>query len=184
MKKFLILDRDEVLNVMPVEMKYITSPKDVQLKKANIEGLKNLQDLNLRIIVASNQRGIGLGIMNTKDVDNVNNEINKQLSKFNLKVEKFFYCPHRILDNCSCRKPKPGLLYSAASEFKFNLADCIFIGDMPTDCFAGLGAGCRTILLSDQNNELEFIENNGFLGAYSNISLASKVIRAFYSSLE
>lgn len=184
MEKFLILDRDEVINVMPSGMKYIKTPNDVKLKDINIEGLKSLRDLNLRIIVASNQRGVGLGTMTNLEVDSVNKSINNKLSKHGLKVEKFFYCPHQNLDECNCRKPKPGLLYAAAKEFKIILSNCIFIGDMPSDCYAGLRAGCKTILLSNEEPDLEFIKNERFLGAYPNMVLASKVIRSFYTSLK
>jgi D-glycero-D-manno-heptose 1,7-bisphosphate phosphatase len=152
----------------------------VVLKEKNIFGLQSLKSLELKILVASNQRGIGLGLISRDEVDNVNKEINNQLKKFNIQIEKFFYCPHRNLDNCDCRKPKPGLLNAAAQEFNFNLKNSIFIGDMPSDCYAGILADCGTILLSKDRPDQEISEHKNFLGNFPSLLEASETIKKFY----
>lgn len=183
MQHYLILDRDEVLNEMPAGMKYLKSPNDVVLKKENILGLQNLQPLKLKILVASNQRGIGLGLVTKEEVDAVNQEINRQLNKFNLQVEKFFYCPHKNLDNCNCRKPRPGMLREASNDFGFQLEDSIFGGDMTSDCYAGIRSGCKTILLNTHQPDQELSESKSFLGVFPSLLSASETIKEFYLNI-
>jgi D-glycero-D-manno-heptose 1,7-bisphosphate phosphatase len=180
MNQFLILDRDQVLNHMPIGQKYITSPNGIRLIKKNVQGLKKLSSNNLKIIVATNQRCIGLGIISISELNSIHFELSTQLLKNGVKILEFFYCPHTILDACNCRKPQPGLLEAASKKYNFKLKDSIFIGDAESDCYAGIKAGSKVIHLTDRKTDEEIKSNNNYLGSFSDIDAAKETIDKFY----
>jgi histidinol phosphatase-like enzyme len=71
----------------------------------------------------------------------------KEIEDFGGEIKGVFYCTHREEDNCSCRKPKTGLIKRAVGERKVNLRDTFFIGDSLKDIETGKNAGCKTILV-------------------------------------
>ena len=73
------------------------------------------------------------------------------------RIDDVFLCPHHPDDNCSCRKPKPGLLLQAAEKYKLDLTQCLFIGDSVTDFQAAAAVGCQSILVKSgrQGAQLE-----------------------------
>lgn len=108
------------------------------------------------VVVVSNQRGVARGIMAEKVVHQINDEINKKLAKFNTSIEKFYSCFHDDLDNCDCRKPKPGLLLKAAKELEIDLSSSWMIGDSLSDKEAALSAGLK-------KSHIVIINSNGSL---------------------
>jgi len=151
--KAIFLDKDGTL--IP-DVPYNINPALISIEKNSIEGLKALQKAGFRLIVISNQPGIGLGYFNQDSLMIVEQTIKALLSERGVHLEAFFYCPHIDSDNCSCRKPKPGMLLKAAEELNINLAASWMIGDILNDMEAGRKAGCKTILI-DNGNETEWI---------------------------
>ena len=114
MKKVIFLDRDGTINV---EKSYLHKWEDFEFEKNAIEGLKELKDLGYEFIVVTNQSGIGRGYYTEEDLINLNNEMTKKLKEFGINILECFYCPHhpekgigKYKVDCSCRKPKPGML--------------------------------------------------------------------------
>ena len=145
----IFLDRDGTLNFDPG---YIHQPEKVQLLDGVIPGLKRLQG-HYRFVVISNQSGIARGYHGHDEVIAVNERIEELLELHNLKIERFYYCPHVPDDNCPCRKPKPNLLYKAVDELGGDINNSWMIGDKPSDIGAGKAAGARTVFLS--GNDIE-----------------------------
>jgi len=125
-----------------------------------VEGLRKLNRAGLAIIVVTNQSGIGRGLFTEGDLAAVHARLQKELEASGVKLCAIYYCPHLPEDDCSCRKPRPGLLLRAASEMELDLSSCFMIGDRELDLLAGRAAGTQTILVSSkQSQELTDLEH-------------------------
>ena len=142
-KVALFLDRDGVINVSPKEHDYVKSLSEFKLIEEIVPILKKYQDMGYLLIVVTNQRGLSLGLLNEKDLSEIHNEMKKQLEQYGVKIDAIYFCGHGIEDNCGCRKPRPGMLLKAASDFDIDLEKSIIIGDKETDIQAGGSAGCK-----------------------------------------
>jgi D-glycero-D-manno-heptose 1,7-bisphosphate phosphatase len=142
------LDRDGTLNIDPG---YLGDPSKVELFPDTGKALYSLKKLNFKLIVISNQSGIARGLITSEMVESVNSKINLKLSRFNVQIDAFYYCPFHpefsSKEECLCRKPSPRLVFDAAKEFEINLKKSYFIGDTVTDIECGMNAGLKTILV-------------------------------------
>lgn len=150
MRKIIFLDRDGVINRDPAEKKYVTCWSDFEFLPCAIETLKKLNKHGYDIIVASNQAGISRGLFTLKDLELINDKMLETLAKEGAGIKATYYCHHHDEDNCSCRKPKTGLLTRAIDDSgieKFRWQDTYFIGDGKVDVEAGKKLGMKTILV-------------------------------------
>lgn len=143
--KAVFLDRDGTINHDPPS--YVSSPKDFKFIPETLSALKILSKSDYKIIIVSNQSGIGRGYFKEKDVENLHKWMLGQLKKKGIRIDKIYYCPHREEDNCGCRKPKPGMILSASKEFGLNLNKSWIIGNEIKDVQVGREANVRTIKL-------------------------------------
>jgi D-glycero-D-manno-heptose 1,7-bisphosphate phosphatase len=125
---------------------YINDPSQVELMPGAADLLSDLLDRGLKIIVVSNQSGIGRGFITNHQAALVHREFLAALERAGTRVDATLYCPHAPEEDCSCRKPKPGLLLEAAERYCIDLERSVMIGDKLSDCEAGERAGCRSIL--------------------------------------
>ena len=158
--KAVFLDRDGVINI---DKSYIHKIEDFELLDKVVEGLKLLR--NFKLIIITNQSGIGRGYYTKKDFLVFNNHLKNELLKEGIKINKTYFCPHKPEDNCECRKPKIGLIKQAENDFNLDLSKCFLIGDRETDIITGKNAGCKTILIKRENvsfinGKPDFIANN------------------------
>jgi D-glycero-D-manno-heptose 1,7-bisphosphate phosphatase len=100
------------------------------------------------LIVVSNQRGVSRGLVSCATLSTIESRIQEALAEHSCHVEAFKYCVHDLDTRCDCRKPRPGLLVSAAAEMGLDLRRSWMVGDTDEDMEAGSSAGCRTILLT------------------------------------
>ncbi len=153
-ERAVFLDRD---NTIIENDGYLGDPSKVKLLPGAATALASIRGLGYRLIVVSNQSGVGRGMFKETDVEAVNDEMSRQLKeKAGAYIDASYYCPYHpeatIADyklDHDWRKPKPGMLKQAAADFSLDLAQCWMIGDAPRDIAAGDAAGCRTILLRD-----------------------------------
>jgi D-glycero-D-manno-heptose 1,7-bisphosphate phosphatase len=153
------LDKDGTL----VEnVPYNVDPGQIRLTEGAVEGLKLLHSAGFKLIVVSNQSGVARGLFKESALVQVEDHLRQVLTDAGVPLDGFYYCPHhpdgRIRDytiNCMCRKPRPGMLFTAAREHKINLASSWIIGDILDDIEAGRRADLNTILL-DMGNETEW----------------------------
>jgi len=142
MTKAILIDRDGVL---VEDIGYHHKLEDFKLVPNAVEGLKLLKDYKL--IIVTNQSGIGRGYFTIKDFENFNNHLIQELKKHNIKIEKTYFCPHKPEDNCDCRKPKTKFLKKAEKEFRIDLKKSFVIGDKKEDIEMGKNVGCKTVLV-------------------------------------
>lgn len=149
MARAVFLDRDGVINVRPPESLYITSVDDLVIAEGVAESIAKLNASGFRVIVATNQRCIARGLVTAEDVARIHHKLMEIVGNGGGLIDAIFMCPHDYADNCECRKPKPGMLLKAASQYSIDLAESWMIGDSATDIAAGQAAGCRTLLVGD-----------------------------------
>jgi D-glycero-D-manno-heptose 1,7-bisphosphate phosphatase len=135
--------------VQPPEHEYVTRIEEFELIPGAVEGLARLAGCGLALVIASNQRGVGRGLISEDILQATEELLQGSLEPHGVSVAGFYYCPHLIDDDCDCRKPKPGLLFDAARELDLDLKASWMIGDSATDIEAGGAAGCRTAYLGE-----------------------------------
>ena len=151
-KKAIFFDRDGVLN--KERKNYVKTIEELEIFPNIIEPIQKLKNSGFVIIVITNQSAINRGLTTHKNVNEIHLIIQKYLQQNGIMIDKFYYCPHRPDENCNCRKPKPGLFFKAADEFKLNLNLSWMIGNNDTDTQAAITAGCKAIQIT-ANNDLE-----------------------------
>lgn len=149
--KVIFLDRDGVINKYPGDFEYVKSWGEFSFLPKVKDALKRLSDNGFKIFVISNQAGVSKGIYSMEALDLITNNMLQELSKDHIHIDGVYYCIHRKEENCSCRKPKTGLIDKAFREVvksNLNSSDTrYFIGDTIQDVQAGREAGLKTILI-------------------------------------
>jgi D-glycero-D-manno-heptose 1,7-bisphosphate phosphatase len=151
MRHAIFLDRDGVINKALIKNGLPFSPRtinDFEILPGVEKALNLFHDLGFLNIVATNQPDIARCLMS----EQILNEMH-DLIRLNLVVDDIFVCPHDDSENCSCRKPKPGMILDAAAKWGIDLTNSYFIGDTWKDIHAGRAAGCATVLLECPYNE-------------------------------
>jgi len=157
-QKYIILDRDGVINKKAPKAKYIKSWDQWEWLPGAKDAIKLLTENNYSIILITNQAGIARGMMSEKDLDLIHNSMNKEINIIGGKITKIYYCPHGWNEGCECRKPNPGMLFNAQRDYNFDLTETFFIGDDIRDEEAGIKAGCKTILVNDNKSLLDIVK--------------------------
>ena len=129
---------------------YNVDPALVQLAPGAPQALARLSMAGFRLIVVSNQSGIGDGRFAAAALLAVERRIQALLAPA-AAIDAFYYCPHSRSAGCGCRKPSPGLLLRAAAEHGIDLGRSWLVGDILDDVEAGRRAGCRAALIANGN---------------------------------
>ena len=140
----LFIDRDGTINE---EIEYLSDPKDFRLYPRVMAALKKAQDAGFKIVIVTNQAGIGLGYFSKEDFYKVNKEMLKAASKAGVLIDRVYYSPHGKAEKSSCRKPEPGMLIRGINELNLIAEQSFMIGDKTADIEAGRRAGVKTILV-------------------------------------
>jgi D-glycero-D-manno-heptose 1,7-bisphosphate phosphatase len=122
---------------------YCSDPQQVKLFPRIAEALKRLKSHGFKLIIITNQSGIGRGFFSLEQYRAVEAEISRQLG--NDLVDATYFCPHNPDDGCNCRKPESGMILQAAQEHRVDLRRSFLIGDKESDAECGQNAGVRTI---------------------------------------
>lgn len=148
MKKTVVfLDRDGVINRYPGDGKYVTHLKAFRFLPRVKKAIALLTACKYPIFIISNQAGVAKGLYTVEDLDRITGYMLNELSRHKAKVDKVYYCTHRNEDNCSCRKPKAGLIKKALDGRDIDLKNSFFVGDTIRDVQTARAAGCRSILV-------------------------------------
>jgi len=145
------LDRDGTINI---EKNYLYRVEDFELLPGASEGIALLCRAGYRIIVVSNQSGVGRGYYTEADVQHLHQHLDQILKQSGAVVDAYYYCPHHpeqgigeYRSACACRKPLPGMIIQAAADLDIDLARSFMIGDKLADVHAGTAAGCTPLLV-------------------------------------
>jgi D-glycero-D-manno-heptose 1,7-bisphosphate phosphatase len=149
--KLIILDRDGVINYDSDA--YIKSPAEWKPLPGSIEAMARLNRNGFRIVVATNQSGIGRGLFDMATLNAMNDKMMELVFRQGGRVDALFFCPHTADENCECRKPKTGMFEEIARRFDTDLAGVPCVGDSLRDLQAGAAMGCQTILVMTGKGE-------------------------------
>ncbi|ATE58668.1 D-glycero-beta-D-manno-heptose 1,7-bisphosphate 7-phosphatase [Thauera sinica] len=144
-KKLIILDRDGVINVDSEQ--FIKSPDEWKPIPGSLEAIARLNQWGWRVVVASNQSGVGRGLFGMDMLNAINEKMVKSLAQVGGRLDAIFFCPHAADSTCDCRKPKPGLMRQIAERFNVDLAGVPCVGDSLRDLQAGMATGCTPYLV-------------------------------------
>ena len=147
MKPAIFLDRDGTINR---NVGYLSEPEKFELLPNALEGLKKMRDMGYRLVIVTNQGGIGLGYFTKEDFYQVNKKMLAQVSEADIMLDKIYFCPHSKAENCPCRKPAIGLVKRAKQELNIDLSHSYFIGDSHIDIETGAISGMKTILIESE----------------------------------
>ncbi len=153
------LDKDGTL---VEDLPYNVDPQRVRLAPDAVASLARLQAQGYRLAVISNQSGVARGRFGERALRTLERHLRDRFAQAGVTLSGVYWCPHhpdgvvpRYAIECTCRKPRPGLLWRAARDLEVDLTRSWMIGDILDDVEAGRRAGCRTVLL-DNGHETEW----------------------------
>lgn len=143
--KLIILDRDGVINADSDQ--FIKSPDEWKPIPGSLEAIARLNQWGWRVVVASNQSGVGRGLFGMDTLNAINDKMVRSLAQAGGRLDAIFFCPHAADSTCDCRKPKSGLVQQIAERFNVDLTGVPCVGDSLRDLQAGVSMGCEPYLV-------------------------------------
>lgn len=143
--KLVILDRDGVINVD--SDKYIKSPAEWQPIPGSIEAIARLHQGGFRVVVATNQSGIGRGLFDMSTFNAMNDKMMEMVFRQGGRIDALFFCPHTDAENCHCRKPRTGMFEEIAARYHMELKGVPCVGDAIRDLQAAEAVGGQPVLV-------------------------------------
>ena len=145
MKRFVILDRDGVINRDSAS--FVKTEDEWIPEEGSVEAIAMLTLARIPVFIATNQSAVGRGIISDLDLQKINTKMMKMVVEAGGEISDIKYCPNLPSAVCDCRKPKPGLLNQIFVENKLKGSDGFFVGDAATDLQAAKLAGCNPVLV-------------------------------------
>jgi D-glycero-D-manno-heptose 1,7-bisphosphate phosphatase len=155
--KAVFLDRDGVINKKIIG-DYVKCWEEFEFLSGVKEAIKLLNQANFKVIIITNQAGIGRGVMNESQLQMIHQKMLDELQTDGAKIDAIYYCPHHPDDNCNCRKPKTGMLKQADKDFNIDFKNSWMIGDESKDIEAGKKMGCKTYMVTKDKGLLQVVK--------------------------
>lgn len=143
-KAAVFLDRDGTINEDPG---YLYRPEELAVIPGAAEAIRALNRAGMKVIVVSNQSGVGRGYFTDADVHAVNERLIEIIGQGGALIDAIYYCNHHPEDDCSCRKPKTGLVEAAATEHSIELSRSYVVGDKASDIELARNSGAKGVLV-------------------------------------
>lgn len=145
------LDRDGTINE---DVSFLNRLSDLRLFPWSADAIRLLNRAGFCAVVTTNQSGVGRGLIPERFIRTVHDEIDARLARAGARIERYFYCPHHpdqaigaYRQVCECRKPRPGMILTAAREMGLDLTRSVVVGDRRLDVASGHAAGVRAVLV-------------------------------------
>ena len=144
----LFLDRDGVIN-RRIPGSYVKDCSAFEFLEGSLEAVIGFRDLFTRIVVVTNQQGIGKGIMTTEDLNEVHDHMLKAINSAGGHIDKVYHCPKLASLNPRCRKPNPGMGEKAQADFpEIQFKESVMVGDSLSDMEFGIRLGMTTVFIT------------------------------------
>jgi len=143
MHKAVFLDRDGVINI---EKNYLYKIEDFEFINGVFESLLHLQNLNYKLFIITNQSGIGRAYYTKDDFDKLTRWMIEKFNLENINILQVEFCPHGPNDNCSCRKPKTGMIDNILKNHDIDLSNSWLIGDKTSDIKCAKNANIKNTI--------------------------------------
>ena len=158
-QKAVFLDRDGTINKY---VGFLRNIDDFELIDGVAGAIRKINEFGYLAVVVTNQPVIARGEVSVEELEEIHNKMETLLGKEGAYLDAIYYCPHHphkgdegerpeLKIDCTCRKPKPGMLVKAAEDFNISLSQSWMVGDGENDIKAGQNAGCRTALIGHES---------------------------------
>ena len=143
--KLIIIGRDGILNRFRDD--HVKDPAEWEPLPGALQAVARLNHAGWHVVVATNQAGIGRGMIDMAAVNAVHRHMMKLLAAHGGRLDAVFFCPHTPEDECGCRKPLPGMMREVGERYGVDLAQVPMVADTLRDLQAAQAAGCRPHLV-------------------------------------
>jgi histidinol-phosphate phosphatase family protein len=148
----LFLDRDGVIN-QKKENDYVKSWEEFIFLDGSLEAISIMSNIFCRIIVVTNQRGIGRGIFSLEELNSIHKKMISTIELNSGKIDKIYFCTE-VSDQSECRKPNSGMAFEAKSDFdEIEFEKSIIVGDSKSDMEFGKKLGFKRVLINSNNSK-------------------------------
>lgn len=153
MNKAVFLDRDGVINRKRDD--YVKNTSELVILPDASKAIKLLNENNYLVIIITNQSAINRGIITHGILAEIHELMKKEIGKYGAHIDAIYYCPHKPDENCSCRKPKTGLIEKAISDYSISIDFSWLVGDSESDTLAAAKIGIKAIQMEQDTSLLE-----------------------------
>lgn len=143
--KLIILGRDGILNTYRDD--HVKAPEEWEPIDGALEAVARLNHAGWHVVVATNQAGIGRGMIDMASLNAVHVQMNQRVQAAGGRIDAVFFCPHTPEDQCDCRKPRPGLMLDIGKRYGIELHHVPMACDTLRDLQAAQAAGCEPHLI-------------------------------------
>ncbi len=153
-KRTLFLDRDGVINVR-LPGAYVQEPEQFEFVEGSIDAIIKARHHFDRIVVVTNQQGIGKELMTEEDLSKVHQKMLDQIKEKGGQIDAVFHCPNLAAENAICRKPNPGMALQAKATFpEIEFKKSVMVGDSVSDMLFGKRLGMKTVLIKSNPDQV------------------------------
>ena len=157
--RLIILDRDGVIN--HDSDLFIKTPDEWRPIPGSLEAIARLNHAGYRVVVATNQSGVGRGLLDITTLNAIHERMHRSLAQVGGRVDAIFFCPHSADSQCECRKPRPGMLLEIGRRFRVEMNGVPCIGDSPRDLASADAVGAQPMLVLTGKGE-KTLRDGGF----------------------
>ena len=158
-QKLIVLDRDGVINHDSDQ--FIKSPDEWTPIPGSLEAIARLNQAGYRVVVATNQSGIGRGLFDISMLNAIHNKMHRALAQAGGRIDAVFFCPHSGDSQCECRQPRAGMLQEIGRRFGVDLTGVPALGDSLRDLQAAETVGAQPMLMLTGKGE-KTLREGGF----------------------
>ncbi len=156
--KLIVLDRDGVINRQSDD-EYIKAVDEWIPIEGSIEAIARLHQAGYRVIVVTNQSGIARGLLTVENLHSIHECMHQTVAAGGGRIDAVFICPHKPDDDCSCRKPRPGMLHSVMERLDTELTGVPLVGDSLRDVQSAMVVGALPVLVRTGHGARTLEEN-------------------------
>ncbi|MFQ6069557.1 MAG: D-glycero-beta-D-manno-heptose 1,7-bisphosphate 7-phosphatase [Candidatus Aminicenantales bacterium] len=150
-KRAVFLDRDGTINV---DVGYPNDYNQIDIYPYSFEAIKKLNKAGLLVVIITNQSGVGRGLIRESDLQSIHQKMKEVFASHHAYIDGIYYCPHYVSSthpaygkDCTCRKPRPGMAFQAATELEIDLKSSYMVGDKVEDILFGRNIGASPLLV-------------------------------------
>jgi D-glycero-D-manno-heptose 1,7-bisphosphate phosphatase len=143
--RLIVLDRDGVIN--HDSDAFIKSPDEWRPIPGSLEAIARLNHAGFRAVVATNQSGVGRGLLDFATLTAIHEKMHRALAHVGGRIDAIFFCPHTADSRCECRKPKAGMLREIGVRFNVDMSGVPCVGDGLRDLLAADTVGAQPMLV-------------------------------------
>jgi D-glycero-D-manno-heptose 1,7-bisphosphate phosphatase len=156
--KLIVLDRDGVINYDSTQ--FIKSPEEWRPIPGSLEAIARLNHAGFRVVITTNQSGIGRGLFDMAKLNEIHEKMHKALALAGGRIDALFYCPHTADSQCECRKPKTGMLREIGLRYGVEMTGVPCVGDSVRDLQAADAVGAQPMLVLTGKGERTLRDGN------------------------